>query len=220
MGGHFISDLVWEQLFHSLLTAFRFWLEFRKSFFWHCFDFFPTCYVMKCIYVQHAVGMAVDVIVHYVHRCRSHDMSSFSYISKRKTGPSFLTPHFDVGLRITYSMWWIQHRPHLTIQAAVVRHAPELQCKGIYDTRREWIAIHFILHSAIGPTTWSVSCCRPAVLPLAVILLLYCRIHSYTAWLPTINRYCIVYLNLIRFFVRSDDLLRKYRLWPTRHWGG
>ena len=90
----------------------------------------------------------------------------------------------------------------------MVRHAPELQCKSMYGTRHEWIAIQLILHSVVGPRTGSVSCCCPDVLLLAVILLLYCRIHSYTAWLRTINAYCcIVYLHLICSFVRSDDLL-------------
>ena len=40
------------------------------------------------MYVRHAVSMAVDAIFHYLHRCRSHDMSSLSHIPKRKTGSS------------------------------------------------------------------------------------------------------------------------------------
>ena len=110
--------------------------------------------------------------------------------------------------------------PHLTIQAALVRHAPELQCKSVCDTRHEWMAIHFMLHSVIGPTTWSVSCCRPAVLLLAVILLLYNSITeyiSYAAWLRlciffTLNR--SFYPSTSRTPIVSADffLLERYKL--------
>ena len=66
------------------------------------------------------------------------------------------------------------------------------------------MAIHFILHSAIiGPTTWSISCCRPAVLLLAVILLLlYCQRRSYGEWLRTINRYVPAPHTFLRSFRR------------------
>ena len=60
-----------------------------------------------------------------------------------------------------------------------------------YVQHAAWTAIHSILHSVVGLTAWSVSCCRPAVLLLAVILLLYDRIAEHistTAWLSTINR--------------------------------
>ena len=48
------------------------------------------------MYVRHAVSMAVDVIFHYMHRVdrsRSHDMSSFSHIPERMTGPSLLSSY-------------------------------------------------------------------------------------------------------------------------------
>ena len=99
------------------------------------------------MYVRHAVSMAIDVIFHYVNRCRAHDMSSFSHIPKRKTGPSLLRTYVDFGLRIMYWMWWIQHWPHLTIQAAVVRHAPELQFKVMYDTQHEWLFVSYCIRS-------------------------------------------------------------------------
>ena len=104
MGEPFILDLVSERLSRSLLTAFRFWLEFRKSLFWHFFDFFSVLNINDEMYLRQTVRMAVDVIFHYLHRCRFH-MSSFS--------------HMAFGLRIMYLMWWIQRRPHLTNQAAV-----------------------------------------------------------------------------------------------------
>ena len=46
--------------------------------------------------------MAVEVLFHYVHRCRFHDMSSFSHVSKRTTGPSLLTPYI-------YERWTENH---------------------------------------------------------------------------------------------------------------
>ena len=75
--------------------------------------------------------------------------------------------YMDLVLKTTQSMWWIQHRPRLirTTQAAAVRHAPETQCKLCATG----YSFHFVL---CGPTTWSVSCCRPAALLLAVILLM------------------------------------------------
>ena len=121
--------------------------------------------------------MAVEKVFHAVHMCRSQYMYSFSHIPKHKTGTSLLTPYMDVGLIIMYMMNTASSTPNY-IQADVVQHAPELQCKSMYDTRHGLMAIHFILCSVIGPTNWSVSCCRSAVLLLAVILLFYCRIHS------------------------------------------
>ena len=150
VGGPVILDLVWERQSRSLLTTSRFGLEFPKSSFCLRLFFFFTAFIM-----------AVGVIFQYVGRCRSHDMSPLSHIPQRKTGRSLLTPYMGVGLRIMYSMWWIQHRLHLTIQAAVVWHAPEFHCKGVYDTRHARMAIHFILHSVIGLTALSI---RAAVL--------------------------------------------------------
>ena len=49
------------------------------------------------------------------------------------------------------------------------------------------------------------SCCTTA--GSEPVALLHCRIQSHTAWLLTVNRCCIVYLHLIRSFVRSVDLL-------------
>ena len=60
------------------------------------------------------------------------------------------------------------------------------------------------------------SCCTTA--GSDPITLYYCRIHPYTAWLRTINRYCIVYLHIT--FLRSFGRPAKYKLWSTRHWGG
>ena len=54
------------------------------------------------MYVRHAVSMAIDVISHYVNRCRAHDMFSFSLIPKRNTGPSLLKTYVGFGLRIMY----------------------------------------------------------------------------------------------------------------------
>ena len=70
---------------------------------------------------------------------------SYPY-NKRKTVPSLLTPY---GLRIMYSMWWVQHRPQITIQAAVcgkiwARFA--MQKYPRYDTRNERISVWFIFH--------------------------------------------------------------------------
>lgn len=135
--------------------------------------------------------MYVSVIFQCVHRCRSHDMSPLSHIPKRKTGTSLPTP-YGFGLGITHSVRWIEHRPRLIIQAAVVRHAPEMQLHR-YVRHGAKLGIHFILDSVISPTTWSRSCCRPTVLLLAMILLLYCRIHSFTSWLRTIS--IVVYLH-------------------------
>ena len=70
-------DLLWERLSLSPLTAFLFWLEFRKSIFWHFFDPFRTLLVYQ-MYVGHAVSMA-EVILNHVNRCKSHDVSSFSH---------------------------------------------------------------------------------------------------------------------------------------------
>ena len=157
-------------------------------------------------FIRIVLRVAVDVMFPYVRRCGSHDMSSFSHIPKLTAGLCLLTPYIDVGVAIICSMPWIQHRPHLTIQAAEVRHVPELQCKERYVRHAPWMAVYVILNSAIRLTTWSVLCCPLAVPLLAVILLFYYRIHSYTAWLRTINRHWIVYLHLVRFFARSDDL--------------
>ena len=49
--------------------------------------------------------MVVDVISHYTHRCKSHDMSSFSLILKHQTGPWFvrknnLLSYFSKNLNI------------------------------------------------------------------------------------------------------------------------
>ena len=49
------------------------------------------------------------------------------------------------------------------------------------------------------------SCCTAA--GSEPVALLHCRIQSHTAWLLTMNRCCIVYLHLIRSFVRSVDQL-------------
>ena len=91
----------------------------------------------------------------------------------------------------------------------MVRRPPELKRKNMYHTNHERMPIHFILHYVIGTTTWSVSCCRPAVLLLCSepVALLYCRKQSHTTFLLTMNRCCIVYLHLIRSFVRSVELL-------------
>ena len=124
-------------------------------------------------------------------------MPSFSHIPKRKTR---LTSCMDFGQRIMYSMWWIQHRPHLTTQAAVV-HAPELQMQ-MYVRHAAWMTICFILHSVIAPTTWSVSCCRPLVLLPAVILLLYDRI--------------VEYIRTLHDYVPSTDSLALYSV-PAPH---
>ena len=55
-------------------------------------------------------------------------------------------------------------------------------------------SFHIAFCHSISPTTWSVSCCRPAVLLLAVILLLYDRIaeylvHSFVHYMVTYNKY-------------------------------
>lgn len=43
VGGPFTLNIVWERVSRSLLTAARFWLEFRKSTSWYLFcTFFPT----------------------------------------------------------------------------------------------------------------------------------------------------------------------------------
>ena len=100
-------------------------------------------------------------------------------------------------------MRWIQHRTHVTTQSAVVRHAPEWKCKRMYAVRHEWMAIHFMLHSAIGPTTWSGSCCGPAV------LWSYCTIAEHFVHCTVMYNKLVLYRvqHLTRFFVRSDDLL-------------
>ena len=95
-----------------------------------------------------------------IERPLSAELEDFRFMSD-------WNPYFFVGTIALYSIWSIRHRLHLTIQAAVVRHAPELQRKSMYRTKHGWMPIHFIWHSVIGPTTWSVSCCRPAVLMLA-----------------------------------------------------
>ena len=67
----------------------------------------------------------------------------------------------------------------------------------------EWLCVSYCIMS-LAPQR----CLFRSAILLYLILLLYCRIHSCTAWLRAINRhYYIVYLHLIRFFVRSDDLL-------------
>ena len=148
-------------------------------------------------------------------------MPSFSHIPKRKTR---LTSCMDFGQRIMYSMWWIQHRPHLTTQAAVV-HAPELQMQR-YVRHAAWMTICFIFHSVIAPTTWSVSCCRPPVLLPAVIL--YCStivlsntfVHCMITYHQQITWRCIVFLHLIRFFVCSDDLQIQIMADSALGWSG
>ena len=116
-----------------------------------------------------------------IERPLSAELEDFRFMSD-------WNPYFFVGTIALYSIWSIRHRLHLTIQAAVVRHAPELQRKSMYRTKHGWMPIHFIWHSVIGPTTWSVSCCRPAVLLLAVILLLYCQILSFVHCMVTYNK--------------------------------
>ena len=66
----------------------------ESSFFSFFFVLLFATFLIHEMYVRHAVIMAVDVIFHCVHSCRSH-MPSFSHIPKRKTGPSLLTPYMD-----------------------------------------------------------------------------------------------------------------------------
>ena len=66
MGGLLILNLGWERLSRSILTAFRFWLEFRKTVYLFIFDFFPTFYyffVLKFVwnvYLGISVGAATS----------------------------------------------------------------------------------------------------------------------------------------------------------------
>ena len=92
---------------------------------------------MKCMYDMGLASLLSNT--KYVIMCIGVGPTTCprSLIPKRKTVPSFLSPYMDVGLRIMYSMCLVQYRPHVTIQATVVRHAPELQCESMYPTRRE-----------------------------------------------------------------------------------
>ena len=108
----FVSNFGWADIlsaikrgsgYLALLTAFRCSLEFRKSVFRFIFVLFSDiCYVWNLCTTRGEHGWSN---IHYVHRCRSHDMSSFFHIPKHKTGPSLLTPYLNVELRIRYSMW-------------------------------------------------------------------------------------------------------------------
>ena len=95
---------------------------------------------------------------------------------------------------------------------------------GMYDMRHEQLAIHFIFYTSfgfrLGPTTWSVSCCCPAVLLLAVILLLYCRIHYCVHCTTTYNRDVPFGVPAPNTFLRSSERPAKYKTWPIRHWDG
>ena len=151
--------------------------------------------------------MAVDVRFQYVHptKCpRSIIYPERFLVCQHRMWTTDWEP--CTSRHVMCSMSWIQHRPHITLQAAVVRHAPELQCNGMYDTRHEWLAIGFIfdiLHSVMGPTTWSVSCCRPAVLLLAVLILLYCRIQSFIPCIVTYNEGTVWWTCTSYTFLRS-----------------
>ena len=51
-------------------------------------------------------------------------------------------------------MWQIQPRPHSATRAAVIRPAPEVQMKCMYDTRLAWLLTsYFIMCIGVGPTT-------------------------------------------------------------------
>ena len=83
------------------------------------------------------------------------------------------------------------------------------------DTWHEWLFIS-LLHSAIGPTTLSVSCCRPALLQPAVILtvLIYRHIRQLLQGMVTHDKkvlYSVRGPHTIRLFLRSDYLLNENR---------
>ena len=81
----------------------HFWLLFDSDsslgnpFLKNVFPTFSRLFIYE-MHVRHAVSIAVGVIFLYVRRCRSQDMSSFSHIPKRKTGPSPLVPYI-------YGLW-------------------------------------------------------------------------------------------------------------------
>ena len=146
---------MWDKLSRSILTSVRLRLEFR--FFFSPFPtFFRLFCIMKCM---HDTRMAVDVIFHYMHICRSHDMSSFSHIPKR------------ISRQVLCRRWTDNHVFNVMTTASATPDFP--RCCGTTCARiaMQWyvrLAVWMIiLHSVIGLTMWSVSCCRPAVLRTA-----------------------------------------------------
>ena len=140
-------------------------------------------------------------------------------------GYSFMSDwklYYFVGTVALYSIWWIRHRLHLTIQAAVVRHAPELQWKSMYryHTKHEWMPIHFILHSprshnmvcfvlpSCCTTAGQWSCCS-SVLPNTIA---HCMV-TYDGWV-------LYSVPAPHTLLRSFGRHTKQYLWPIRHWGG
>ena len=87
----------------------HFWLHesdssFGNTYFWHFFD------VSRLLYLWNLCTTRVEHdcwrnISFNMRRCRSHDMSSFSHIPKRKIAPSLWTRYMGVGLRTIYQVF-------------------------------------------------------------------------------------------------------------------
>ena len=192
---------MWERLSRSLLTVFRFWLLdqlFRKYFFHFFYGFSGFFIHEKKLHWRHAVHMAVAVnLIVWIGASPTFPRSLISFISRnRDAGSSPQTPYtsLDWECCIYWDEYGIGHNL-VTIQAAEARHAPELQCQGLDDKRHEWLFNLYktFCHRSLNVVCFvQLDCCCTAADsdPIIIIALRwssYCSIHSYRAWLRTVN---------------------------------
>ena len=97
--------------------------------------FFPGFLIYES-YVRHEVSMDVEVLLHYVHRCRSQDLSSSSHIPKRKISPSIST---------SYNGCWTENHVFNVMNTALATP----NCPGCCCKRRARISMQkYVRHVA------------------------------------------------------------------------
>ena len=177
---------MWERLCRSLLTPFRWRLEFRNSFFYVSSTFFRICSDCSSneMYIWHA---RLEWLLNYYKcfiMCIGVRLTCLHYPIPRNVRQSLRTldwesciqcGEYSIGHTSISRLLWYNTRPNSKTKTR----------KSMYDTRHEWMTLSFISRSIRGPTTWSVSCCRRAVLVLLTVIHLhyYCRMYPCTAWL-------------------------------------